>query len=370
MHFRDDPGAKRSAWIAGALVILVVGWFGSGLLISADSSAPQPVEGARAAVEVSVMRSVAGRVAEALILEGQAMPERETLVPAEASGRVIEVLVDKGVHLDADDIIARLESARLGAALRRAEAEYERASREHENAQALLQRGIGTVDRVAEAHAVLAAAEAQLAADREALDDTEIRAPFAGRLEDLSVNDGEFVPEGTPVARIVDNTPLTVRARVAQQSVSRVEAGQAARVNFITGESRMGIVSFVGAHADPETRTFLLEVEIANEDGAIPSGVSARIVIETGERRAHFVSPALFALDERGVLGLKTVEEDGRVAFHTVDVVKAETGGVWVAGLPDEVTLITVGQGFVRSGEQVTAQPDPRSSAHDLELLQ
>lgn len=362
LTFRDDPGSSRSTWLAFVIVLLAVGWFSSGMLGQDDAAAPMK-DGATSPVQVAVMTSVAGSVAEVLIVEGQATPERETEVLAEMSGSVVEVPVEKGVTVEAGDIIARLDASGREAGVRRAVAEVERAQREYRNARELVDRGISTLDRLSNARATLAAAEAQLVDAEEALDDTVIRAPFAGRLEGLTVNSGEFVASGVSVARIVDNSPLTVRARVAQQSVSRIVTGQSASVTFITGETRTGTVTFVGANADPQTRTFLMEVEVGNARGSIRSGVSAEIRIETGETRAHFVSPALLALDERGALGLKTVGDDGIVGFHEVDVVKAETDGVWVSGLPDEARIITIGQGFVSDGERVAPRPDSRALA-------
>ncbi|MCR9151338.1 MAG: efflux RND transporter periplasmic adaptor subunit [Rhodobacteraceae bacterium] len=361
LWFHDDPGARRSAWIAAALLALVAGWFASGMLMREDAPRLPPGDIAPAPVRVAVATSTAERVGNVLILEGQAIPDRETDVIAETSGKIVELGATKGDMLAAEDVIARLDGTGREADLRRAEAELDRASRDYDNALVLLERGVGTLDRVALTRATRAAAEAQLENAREALSDTVIRAPFAGRLEELAINAGEFVSVGAPVARIVDNVPLTVRARVAQQSVARVTAGQAAEVVFITGEARAGRVSFVGTNADPQTRTFLLEVEIANADGGIPSGVSAEIRIETGETMAHFLSPALLALDERGALGLKTVEDGNRVGFYEIAVVRAESDGVWVTGLPEAAQIITIGQGFVRTGETVDPRPDDRA---------
>jgi len=92
---------------------------------------------------------------------------------------------------------------------------------------------------------------------------------------------------------------------------------------------------------------------VPNPDGALRAGLSAEVRIPVGEVSAHFVSPALLALDDDGRLGVKTVAGDDRAAFHAVDLVRAETDGVWVTGLPQRVRLITVGQGFARAGERV-----------------
>jgi multidrug efflux system membrane fusion protein len=51
------------------------------------------------------------------------------------------------------------------------------------------------------------------------------------------------------------------------------------------------------------------------------------------------------------------VDDREEVVFYATDVVRAEADAVWLAGLPEQVRLITVGQGFVRAGDQVHAVP-------------
>ncbi|MDZ7810145.1 MAG: hypothetical protein U5L11_08305 [Arhodomonas sp.] len=57
----------------------------------------------------------------------------------------------------------------------------------------------------------------------------------------------------------------------------------------------------------------------------------------------------MLVLDDEGELGVE-VDDDGVVVFHPVEVVRAEREGFWVAGLPQGVRVIAVGQGFVREG--------------------
>ena len=212
---------------------------------------------------------------------------------------------------------------------------------------------MATQDRVTQARATLDAAQAKVIAVEQAAEALNIKAPFDGRIEALDVDAGEYVSAGSDVGRLVDITPLTVAIQVPQQALTRLQVGQAATVRFITGEEREGVVTFVGTSAAAETRTFLTEVEVANEGGEIPAGISAEIVIPTGEVTAHFMSPSIVSLDTAGNLGVKTVNDDDVVAFFPVRIVKAQIDGIWVTGLPDEVQLITVGQGFVNEGELV-----------------
>ena len=360
LQFDDDPGASRSKWIAAALLVAIVAWMGSGFIFPSDdggdeavaSDGPEPVT-------VAVVNSTSQPVMQYFRAEGQALPDRETHLLSETTGEIAEVLVEKGAMVEAGEVIARFVTAQRSADLTRAEEELARAQREYDNAQTLLGRGASTADRVSQARAVLAAAQAQLSAAQEAIAETELRAPFAGRLENLTVDQGEYVRDGVEVARIVDNSPLTVSVQVPQQSLSRLKAGQVAEVAFITGEVHQGVLSFLSTSADPETRTFLAEVSVDNPDGAIPAGVSAELRIPTGEMVAHFLSPAILSLGTDGTLGVKTVDDQNMVNFNAIEIVLAQPDGIWVAGLPPEARIITVGQGFVNDGEVVNPEQAP-----------
>jgi multidrug efflux system membrane fusion protein len=359
LTFEGDPGAGRSKWLALAAIVALAAWLGSGYVLPTGETTTATAEGeGPEPVQVAVRESAAEPVMRVFVAEGETEPERDTQVRAEATGSVAEVAVAKGAAVEAGQLIARVAQDRARAQLEQAQEEVDRARRDFENAQTLLDRGAGTVDRVARTRAALAAAEAQLTQAREALKDTEIRAPFAGRLESLDIEAGEFVSAGTPVARVVDLTPLTVSVSVPQREIAALSEGQRAEVEVVTGERREGRVAFLGAAADPQTRTFAAEVEIANADGAIPAGVSAQVRLPKGEVAAHFLSPAILSLDPAGRLGIKTVTEEGTVAFHPVEIVRAGTEGVWVTGLPDPARIITVGQGFVSEGEAVAARPE------------
>ncbi|WP_099827415.1 efflux RND transporter periplasmic adaptor subunit [Oceaniglobus indicus] len=360
LSFDDDRGSNRSRWVAGGLAVAIVAWMGSGYILpSEEPEQTAKTSVAPRAVTVAVRDSVAESVQQVFVAEGQALPDRDTAVRAETSGQIAEVVVEMGADLNAGQVIARFDIAARQADLERAKQERDRAQREYDNATALVDRGIATVDRVTQARATLAAAEADLTAAREAVADTEIKAPFAGRLESLDIEAGEFVSLGADVGRIVDNTPLKISIQIPQQSLRDIKVGQSAEVSFITGETSRGEVRFVSTSADAETRTFMARVEVPNADGAIPAGISAQLRIPTGQTTAHFVSPAILSLDTDGTLGIKTVNADNVVEFHEIDIVRAQTDGIWVSGLPEQSRIISIGQGFVNAGETVDPQADP-----------
>ncbi|MEL6680932.1 MAG: efflux RND transporter periplasmic adaptor subunit, partial [Pseudomonadota bacterium] len=216
LTFESDAGSARSKWIAWGLVVLLGGWLGSGFVL------PTPEEEDAAApvvrtVSVAVRDSQAQPVTQFFVAEGQTLPDRETVIRSETSGQILEVLVGKGATVSAGEVFARFDPAQRTAAIARATEELNRARREADNAATLLQRGASTADRVAQTRATLAAAEEQYATALEAMNETELRAPFDGRLEQLSIDPGEFVQAGAEVALIVDNTPLSVSVQVPER---------------------------------------------------------------------------------------------------------------------------------------------------------
>ncbi len=367
LRFESDRGSSRPFWLASFLLVAIVAWMASGYVFPGED-APQETASAETELpSVLVRESRSEPVILSFKSEGQATPDRDTLVVAEASGTIIDMPVEKGDTVSRGDVIARLDDTRARSSLDQAIEQRANAQREFDNATNLFESGVSTRTRLSEARATLAARNSEVISAEQALDDLVMQAPFSGRIEALPVSAGEYVAIGDQVARIVDNDPLTVAIQVPQQSLARIEVGQKAEVRFITGQVREGTISFVGTAAQSETRTFLTEIEVDNTEGDIPAGVSAEITIPTGETTAHFIQPSIVSLNPDGELGVKTVE-DGRVRFQGIDIVKTGIEGIWVTGLEENATIITIGQGFVRDGEEVRAQSEdtPEAAADEL----
>ncbi|KJZ17962.1 efflux RND transporter periplasmic adaptor subunit [Loktanella sp. S4079] len=361
LTFDGDKGAGRSKWVAIIMALAMVGWMGSGYFAPTEPEDEAAAEEEQTLVTVAVVPSAAQDVQLVLSAEGQSIPDRSTDIRAKASGQILEVYVDRGDLVTSGQEIGRIDAETIQAQLLQAQTQLEQASRDYQNAIALQNRGIATEDRVTAARATEAAAEAAVTAAQEQLDNTIITAPFPGRLNDMTLDVGEFVSNGDVVAEVLDNDPLSVVVQVPQQALSRLSKGDTANVSFITGEERTGTIDFIGSNADSQTRTFRVEVTVDNPNSEMPAGLSARIEIPTGQARGHFISPAILSLGTMGDLGVKTVTEGNVVAFSPVSIVRAQPDGIWVTGLEDEVDIITVGQGFVNAGDVV----NPRAPVAD-----
>ena len=147
--------------------------------------------------------------------------------------------------------------------------------------------------------------------------------------------------------------PITFVAEVPESDINKVSEGQEVILNLITGESILGNLSFVSKSASNLTRTFKVESEIKNKKGIIRDGITSEMIIKTSKIYAHKISPSILMLNDKGMLGIKVIENEDSVKFFTIDILEDSEDGIWVTGLPDKIQLIIQGQGFVENNQKV-----------------
>jgi multidrug efflux system membrane fusion protein len=140
---------------------------------------------------------------------------------------------------------------------------------------------------------------------------------------------------------------------VPETEAARVRMGAPAEARLVSGQVLHGRVRYVSREADPQTRTYHLEVAVQNPGAAVRSGLSADLGIGSGRGVAHLVPVSALVLDASGKQGVRYVQADNRVAFSPVTVLEETSSGVWVSGLSGPVNVITVGQSFVADGQKV-----------------
>jgi len=358
---------NKSYLIAISLVLALTGWMLSGMLGRDSPGEQEPTvtksERTPETMTVQVRTQQASPIAREIVIQGEAEPNRIVTLQAETAGQVVELVAERGQRVKAGDVILRLKMNDREAQLRQAQALVQQRERDFEATQKLGQTGYQARTLIDQAMAELQAARAALERIRLDMENTVIRAPFEGILNDRPVEIGTVVAINDPVATLVDDSPLIVTGQAPQQAMGQLSVGQTATVRFVTGRQGEGVIRYISATADTATRTFRIEVEVPNPDGSLIAGISGELRIPVETVSTHFLSPALLTLDSEGVLGIKVVNGDERVEFYPVSIVRAGTKGVWVAGLPEQARLITVGQGFVQAGEQVTAVPGTVSVA-------
>jgi multidrug efflux system membrane fusion protein len=274
-------------------------------------------------------------------------------IRAETVGRIVRIGADKGQTVKAGALIVEIDAADRPAELAEARALLKQREMEYEAARSLSQKGFRAETQLAASAAELDAARARVARIETDIARTRVGAPFEGALDTRAVELGDYVQEGDDIATVVDLDPILVVGSVTEREVGALAVGGPATAALVTGEKLEGRIRYVARVADPVTRTFRFEVEIPNPRHAVRHGVTSEIRLPLSETMAHFVAPSALTLDDEGRVGVKIVTAENRVRFVPIELLGDTPEGIWIGGLDGAVTVIAVGQGFVRDGERV-----------------
>ena len=359
----------RSTYIwASAIAVFLTVWLVSGQINSAPVVIdPSIAEQNRMEEEIGIdsiptrVRAERIRAVEKIRytnIRGKTQNKRTVNARAELVGRVVERRVERGDVVATDAVLCELSIEDRQTALIEAQELVRQARIDYQGALKLEAKGFNSDSAIAAAKARLATTAAQLKRRQLNIEKTLIRAPFAGVVEDVHVEIGDYVNPGQGCATIVDLNPMLMVGRVSEKDVLDLKLGELATGVLTDGRTVQGPVTFVGQQSDTQTRTYAVEIQLDNTDGALRSGITAEIKIPVDRVLAQRVSPALFALDDRGEIGIRVLDSDNIVHFHNIEIITEGPDGVWVTGLPNETAIITVGQEMVVAGERV--DPDFR----------
>ncbi len=354
----------RTTYITATIIaLLLAAWLASGVLGSKDTPNPASLaeqnreqsrvdeEAAPTKVRVSVLQATPQQ--RLIKVRGKTENKRTVDVKVELAGIIVNRPVDRGSLVAKGDLLCQLSVEDRQASLSEAQAALAQAQIEYSGALSLKEKGYNSDTAIAGAKARLAAAEANISRRNLDLQKITVRAPFGGIVEDVHQEIGDYVSPGANCATVVDMDPMLLVGRVSEQDVINLSIGQLAIGYLRNGASVTGPVTFIGQLTDPTTRTYAVEIELANPDRSLRSGITTEIHIPVETVLAQKISPALISLDDAGEIGIRTVNENNVVEFHHIEILADASDGIWVHGLPNRAGVITVGQELVTAGERV-----------------
>jgi RND family efflux transporter MFP subunit len=275
------------------------------------------------------------------LLSGSLEPVREAEVRAEITGTVVQSLVDNGQAVQKGQLLARIDDTAIRdqwlsarSLVTSAENALAVARREEERTQRLAEAG-AVAERELDAarqnrinaEAQLGDARARLALAQRQLDNTQIRAPFAGVISERAASAGDVVQPGSEMFTVIDPSSMRLEASVPSDALPALRVGDPVefRMNAYPDRTFTGRVERINPSADPTTRQVRIYVAIPNAGGRLVAGLFAEGRVATDTRSA-IVAPRN-AIDERGVRPVAVRIENGKA-----DRVEVELG------LEDEAT--------------------------------
>src|SRR2546423_303437 len=350
---------KAARIAAVGLVVAAVAWIVSGHLFPHETAesraAVQPAAQAPKLFRVAVIDAQVEPRKRNLVLSGRTEADKKMMLMARADGTISELKVRRGSVVKEGDVIAVLSDEAREARVLQAKAMLLQRKTELAAKMKLVEQGTMPKLEAVNLETQFKAAEAGLAAAEAEKDRSIVRAPWSGIVNDVPVEVGQAVLQmmGKEIAQIVSIDPILAVVEVAERNLAGVHVGDAADIRLVTGSKASGKVRFISKSASASTRTYRVDVEIPNADGAIPDGITAEVAIPLAAVPATRVPRSALTFSSAGDLGVRIVDADNKVKFAPVFVVDDQQENMWVRGIADAARVIVQGQDFVREGQVV-----------------
>ena len=406
---------KKSILIAAFILLLVVGWIGSGQFTnvnaqdeSTNNNVSDNIEIEKIVIEdnnkVELKEFKYNQIDQSIELQGQTTHNKRIDVKSETTGNITRIAFNRGDKVSKDDELIKISIENRNELLNSAIKDLERLNKELElneknkinrlsqnkeliklyeiefaSAKQLIDKGLSSKSKLSLASFNLANArsdqediminfesqqssiEAQISNVKSQLknieldiENTFINAPFAGIISNKMVEESEYITPGLPLFTIIDLNPIKIQGYLSEFDVNKVNLGTKAIIENTNGVKKEGKISFISPSAETSTRTFEITIEADNSDLSFKSGITTKITIAGSELKAHKIPPSILTLQDDGTIGVKGVNSENIVIFFPTTTVKDTIDGIWVSGLPDTVNLIITGQEYVAVGQSIT----------------
>lgn len=298
---------------------------------------------------------------EYINVTGRVEAIEDAIVSTEAGGRV-QNIVRRGQRVNEGDLLVSLDDELLESAYEVARAEYELARDTYERQEPLLADSIITTLELNTARARLDQARAQLRQAERQLNNTDLKAPFPGRVEERMVKTGELIGEGMPVVRLVDTRNIQVNAGIAERYSRDISEGTPVVVDFDSygGDRINAEVNYAGSVINPDNRTFPIEIEIENPDGGAKPDMMADVsVLRSSVENAIVVPRTAVFLDQEGrnVFVVNRDEDPPVAEVRSVEVGPSSSGRLLITGgLEEGDEIVVIGRNNLNQGDRLQIQ--------------
>ena len=339
--------------VAGLIVALIIVWMAPGFLGgNKEERVTNKKTDTQKVFVVSAQRVQNRDTYKVVRASGVLKPIYEIDVLSKKDGEVNFIARQRGQSLKKNDIILEIDKGTIIQQLEAGEAALRLEEKNFSIAESLSKKDMTSELNLVRAEAAFTKARADVATLQKNLDNSTVVAGIEGILESLSVEEGQFVKKNQKIGKIIDLSKMLLFAPVAQTDVAKISLNDEVVINVTGVGNKRGMVKRVASSASEATRTFIVEIEINNEDRSLKAGMSAEVGILVEKVQAFSISPAHLVIGEDGSLRVKTVRED---KVYEKDVLLVRTSGDFalVSGLQNDEIVLTTGQAFVSPGEKI-----------------
>jgi membrane fusion protein, multidrug efflux system len=325
---------------------------------SAAGEVPTSAMSQPASIRVPTQAVAAREVPMWLSLTGQLKGKQAADLAADANGKVIKTLVERGQVVKAGQPLVILDTRAAALSFEEAKASAASAMAAAENAKMNCERyrvlakqgaisdfefDAYTVQcRTSDLSASAARARAALAGKN--LGDGIIRAPFAGAITERYVDVGQFVRSDSRVVGLVDLSSLRLEFTVPEARIAAVRLGGKVRFQVASHADKTfdGTVRYMSAQVRPGTRDLVAEAVVDSPSVELKPGMFALLKLDVGRQ-------SLPVVPSRSI-----VERDGKSVVFVAAEGRLEERIVHVGDVSGEEKVILRG---VATGDKLVVEP-------------
>lgn len=270
---------------------------------------------------------------------------------------VVELPIKEGSEVRAGQAVIVLDKEGPASQLQQARAMYEDAKDNFEKMSRLYEQGAISQQTYNNLKTNLDVSRANYEAARQQV---ELTSPISGVLTDLTVNVGQYVPVGMPLATVAQTDKMRMTLFVDSRSVASLKVGQVAQVSVagFDDDTFAGTVTEIARSADPETRLFRVELQIDNRNLVLSPGMFARATIVVQEMANVLTVPREAVFSTEGISKVYTLEGD-RAREKSIEVGEGTVEYYHViSGLIEGEIVIVLGRTQVSDGALVKVVED------------
>jgi len=294
------------------------------LLVACNNGEEQEQQERTRLVAVETITMEPGSFDDFIRLTGTVEALEDAIISAETQGRILEI-AGRGASVNEGDFIARLDDRMIQAQYRSAQTAHELAVDNYNRLETLHADTIISTQDLQSARAQRDQTRAQLDQAEKQLRDSNIEAPFTGRVEERMVQRGELISPGMPVARLVNTRDVRVLTGIPERYTGEVAEGSSVEIHLRSSDEPIqSTITYAGNVIDPDTRTFTSEIELRNPDRLLKPEmvVDLRVKLQTLDN-AMIIPRAAVIRNEDGVSVFKAVEQDD---YKMAQLVPVQTG--------------------------------------------
>lgn len=208
-------------------------------------------------------------------------PRQSTTISAQINSSVMEIPKEMGDPFHPGDTLIKLDNAVFRATHKKAQFLLERAQEQLSAKKQLFEDNVASAFELKNAQAEAASAEADFITAAEQLNHCLIKAPYAGHVENLLINEHEVIQPGQPLLEIVNDKTLLAKLLIPSYYFDKITLGETLEIQLKeTNSSVEAIVTHIGAVIDPASSMMKVFAEVDNRNGQLRAGMTGTTNLE------------------------------------------------------------------------------------------